>query len=178
MQDKDFISYEYATKTVKAKNRAKALDMYEAFGWEITSSEVTVTGGVTLSMKRDRKIPHKRELTKLERQAEDTFSAIDKLNAAKTLGASVFAYIFGCIATLVLGGGMCLVMLTENNIPAFIGGIMLGLAGFALCGVNYLIYKKLAERITKQLLPVVDQTEEQLANVLERGNDLLKAEII
>ena len=55
---------------------------------------------------------------------------------------------------------------------------MLGLAGFALCGVNYLIYKKLAERKTKQLLPVVDQTEEQLANVLERGNDLLKAEII
>ena len=41
---------------------------------------------------------------------------------------------------------MCLVMLIEGSVPALIGGIFLGVAGLALCGVNYLIYKKLAAK--------------------------------
>ena len=33
MQDRDFVSYEYKTVTVKANQQTKAIDMYEAFGW-------------------------------------------------------------------------------------------------------------------------------------------------
>ena len=33
MNEKDFVTYEYVTKTVKAKDQAKAADMYEAFAW-------------------------------------------------------------------------------------------------------------------------------------------------
>ncbi len=178
MQGKDFISYEYRTKTVKAKYQTKAIDMYEAFGWEVTTITPTLADGVTLSLKRDRKQKHKQELTKLERQAEDTFETINALQRAKTMGASIFAYVFGCIAVLVLGGGMCLTMLIENNIPAFAGGIILGIAGIALCAVNYFIYNKIAEKKTKTLLPVIDDNEDKLANILEKGNDLLKAEFI
>ena len=54
----------------------------------------------------------------------------------------------------------------------------MGVAGIALCGVNYVIYKKLVEKKTKSLLPVIDQTEEKLANTLEKGNDLLRADLI
>lgn len=70
---------------------------------------------------------------------------------------------------------MCLCMLVEGSIPAFAGGIVLGIIGIALCGVNYAIYKKRAEKKTKALLPVIDETEETLAGLLERGNDLLSA---
>lgn len=178
MQEKDFVSYEYRTKTVKAKDQTKAIDMYEAFGWEVTATTPSAIDGVTISLKRDRKQKHKQELSKLERQAEDVFEAINALHRAKTAGASVFAYIFGCLAALVLGGGMCLTMLVENSIPAFAGGIILGIVGIALCGVNYLIYKKLVAKKTKTLLPVIDDNEEKLANLLEKGNDLLQAEII
>lgn len=178
MQEKDFVSYEYRTKTVKAKEQTKAIDMYEAFGWEITSTSSALVDGVTLSLKRDRKQKHKQELIKLERQAEDVFATINNLHRAKTAGASIFAYIFGCIATLILGGGMCLCMLTENNIPAFLCGIILGIVGIVLCGINYLIYKKIAEKKTKTLLPIIDDNEEKLANILEKGNDLLSADLI
>lgn len=177
MQEKDFVSYEYRTITVKAKDQAKAVDLYEAFGWEVTSTSPAVVDGITLSLKRNRKQMHKQELNKLERQAEDVFETINALHRAKTAGASVFAYCFGCIAALIFGGGMCLAMLTENSIPALAGGIVLGLAGIALCGVNYLIYKKLAAKKTKTLLPVIDDNEEKLANILERGNDLLKTDL-
>ena len=156
MQEKNFASYEYMTKTVKAKDQTRVIDMYEAFGWELTSSTPAIVSGVAaLSFKRDRKINHKHELYKLERQAEETFAT-----------------------TLVLGGGMCMVMLTENNIPVFAGGVILGLAGIALCSVNYFIYKRITEKKVKQVLPVIDENEEKLANVLERGNSLLVNEII
>lgn len=178
IQEKDFVSYEYRTKTVKAKDQTKAIDMYEAFGWEVTATTPTFADGVTLSLKRDRKQKHKQELTKLERQAEDVFTTINGLHRAKTQGASVFAYIFGCIAALMLGGGMSLVMLTENSISSLVGGIALGVAGIALCGINYFIYKKIAAKKTKQLLPVIDDNEEKLANILEKGNDLLCTDLI
>lgn len=178
MQEKDFVSYEYRTKTVKAKDQTKAIDMYDAFGWEVTSVSPTFVDGATLSLKRDRKQKHKQELNKLERQAEDVFETINGLHRAKTLCASIFSYVFGCIAALILGGGMCLCMLIENNIPAFAGGIVLGLIGIALCGINYPIYKKLVDKKTKTLLPIIDDNEEKLANILEKGNDLLHTDLI
>lgn len=178
MQEKDFVSYEYKTVTVKAKDQTKAMDMYEAFGWEITATTPTVVGGVALSLKRDRKQKHKQELIKLERQAESISDTLNGLERSKTLGADIFAYIFGVIATLILGGGMCLVLLMGNSIPAIVGGSVLGIAGIALCAVNYLIYKKIVAKKIKQVLPVIDQTEENLANILEKGNDLLRADTI
>lgn len=69
----------------------------------------------------------------LKGQAEEIFGTINNLQRAKTLGASVFSYIFGCIAALLLGGGMSLIMLNQNNFAAFVGGIALGIAGIALC---------------------------------------------
>lgn len=178
MQEKDFVSYEYKTVSVNAKDQTRALDMYESFGWELTGTSTQAVGGVTLSFKRDRKLKHKQELTKLERQAEETFDAVNGLQRSKTLGASVFAYIFGSVAALILGGGMCLTMLVENSLFAFVGGIVLGVAGIVLCSVNYPIYSKMVAKKTKDVLPVIDQTEEKLANILEKGNDLLKADLI
>lgn len=178
MQEKDFTTYEYQTKTIKAKDQTRVMDICEAFGWEVTGTTSTVVDGVTLSLKRDRKIRHKQELVKLERQAEETYSTIQKLQASKTLAAKIFAYIFGSIAALILGGGMCMTMLIENNIPAFAGGIIVGLVGIVLCSVNYLIYKKIEEKKTVQVLPVIDDNEEKLANVLAKGNELLNTDLI
>ncbi len=178
MQEKDFVSYEYRTVSVKANDQARAMDLYESFGWEITGTSAPSVGGIALSLKRDRKQKHRQELNRLERQAEETLDMIYRLNSSKTRGASVFAYLFGVVSALVFGGGMCLVMLVENSIPALVGGIVLGAVGIALCGINYPIFRKIAAKKTKEVLPVIDQTEEKLANILEKGNDLLSADLI
>lgn len=178
MQDRDFVTYEYKTKTIKAEMQTKAMDMYEAFGWEITATTPTAIDGVTLSLKRDRKQKHKQELTRIERQAENVLETIENLQRAKTVGANIFAYIFGIIAALILGGGMSLVMLVGNSIPALVGGITLGVIGIVLCCINYPIYKKIVANKTNKILPIIDDNEEKLANLLEKGNDLLTADII
>ena len=118
MQEKDFIAYEYTSKTVKAEEQARIADLYEAFGWEIVSVSPTALNGVTLSLRRDRKLKHRQELLRLERQAENTLKTIEGLNRSKTLASGIFAYVFGIIAALVLGGGMCLVMLHPGQIAA------------------------------------------------------------
>lgn len=177
MQEKDFVAYEYRTVSVKARDRVKASDVYEAFGWEIVRVESTPSGGATLSLRRDRKQKHKTELGKLERQAEEKLAALDGLRRSTTLGANVFAYTFGSAAALLFGGGMSLAMLVSGG-AALVGGSALGIVGLALCGVNYAIYSRLVAKKTKQVRPVIDQTEDDLAVVLEKGNSLLSADII
>jgi len=67
---------------------------------------------------------------------------------------------------------------TLNSIPALVGGIVLGVVGIVLCCVNYPIYKKIVAGKTNKILPMIDDNEEKLANLLEKGNDLLRADII
>lgn len=174
MQEKDFMSYEYMTKQVNAKEQTRTIDMYEAFGWEATSTTTPSIGNVTISFRRNRKQLHKTELKKLERQAEEINRNINQLNNSKTMAANIFAYSFGIIATLILGGGMSMVMTIQNNLPVMIGGIILGIIGICLCSLNYLFYKKIVNGKTKQALPLIDEAEEKLADTFEKGYDLLQ----
>lgn len=177
MQDKDFVTYEYKTIVTDSKEQSRVSDMYEAFGWEITS-ESTSLKKTTLSMKRNRNIAHKAELNRLERQADKILGNINALERSKTTSAKVFSWIFGIVATLIFGGAMCIVMLNENSLPALICGIFTGIVGIVLGAVNYPIYTKFTERTVKNVLPAIDDCEEKLANVMEEGNYLLQNEII
>lgn len=178
MQDKNYVTYEYRTKTVKAKDRAKEIDIAEAFGWEAVETVSAPGGNCSVTFRRDRKIEHKAELARLERRAEEIRGTISSLEKSKTRKASIFSWIFGVFSCLVFGGGMSLVMTSENNIGNMIAGIILGVAGVILCLVNYPIYNKIALDKTKDVTPAIDSGEEALANILEQGNDLLRREEI
>ena len=61
--------------------------------------------------------------------------------------ANVFAYIFGCLAAIIMGSGMSLVM---TDIAATVGlrnpmlyGIITGIVGMFMAIVNYPIYKRM-----------------------------------
>ena len=73
--------------------------------------------------------------------------ALKKLDNKAKLPATIFTYTFGLLSALVVGIGMCLAMqVVGSGLFAMIAGIVIGLFGFALCGVNYPIYKKLLEK--------------------------------
>lgn len=74
-------------------------------------------------------------------------TALKKLDRRAKLPAVVFAYSFGIVTTLIAGLGMCLSMkVIGEGGTAFALGIALGLLGFAGCGVNYPIYKRILEK--------------------------------
>lgn len=74
--------------------------------------------------------------------------ALRKLDTKAKRPATVFAYTFGIITSLISGVGMCLSMkvIGGGTLAMEIIGIIIGVIGFAGMGVNYLIYKRLMEK--------------------------------
>ena len=77
--------------------------------------------------------------------------ALKKLDQKAKMPANVFAYTFGIISSLIAGLGMSLAMQVIGGTTAWmIAGIVIGIIGFALCGINYPIYKKILEKDKKK----------------------------
>ena len=73
--------------------------------------------------------------------------ALKKLDKKAKLPATVFTYTFGIISALIVGTGMSLAMQAiGSGVVAMIAGIVIGVIGFVLCGINYPIYKKMLEK--------------------------------
>ena len=77
--------------------------------------------------------------------------ALRKLDKKAKMPATIFTYTFGIISSLVAGLGMCLSMNVIGGTTAFmVLGIVIGIIGFACCGINYPIYKKMLEKGKKK----------------------------
>lgn len=176
MKERKFVIYEYRTRTVRTKDRAKETDCAEAFGWEEAETEPSIGDNCVITFRRDRKIAHKAELTRLEKRADEARATLRALEKSKTRFANAFSWIFGVVAVLVAGGGMSLVMTTEGGVKAMIAGIILGVVGIAMCCVNYPIYNRIVLKKTREVSPAIDSGEEALANILEQGDELLRNE--
>lgn len=70
--------------------------------------------------------------------------ALKKLDRKAKLPATIFVYTFGIIATLIAGLGMCLSMKVIGNHMTL--GIVIGIIGFVLMGLNYPLYKRILEK--------------------------------
>lgn len=90
---------------------------------------------------------------------EKKFDELRALDRQVKIPAKTFAFAFGTVGSLVMGTGMCLAMdvLGENKrVP----GVILGLAGMAMMGVNYPLYKKnLETRKAQYAKQILEQTE-------------------
>lgn len=97
----------------------------------------------------------KRERTKL-----DELRLLDK---KVKRGAKIFAYIFGVIASLVLGLGMCIAMqvIFENYMMI---GIIIGIIGILLVSINYLIYKSFLNKNKKKYSNLILDLSKELLN--------------
>lgn len=74
-------------------------------------------------------------------------TALRKLDKKAKLPATIFTYSFGIAASLVAGLGMCLAMqVIGSGLGSIVLGVVIGIIGFAGCGVNYPLYKKMLEK--------------------------------
>ena len=89
--------------------------------------------------------------------------ALRKLDARAKLPATIFTYIFGIIAALVTGVGLCFSMnvIGSGTTTMFVLGVIVGIVGLAGMGINYPIYKKmLAKGKQKYAYEIIELAKE------------------
>lgn len=98
-------------------------------------------------------LPH--EETKVEK--------LKKLNKKVKRPATIFAYTFGVIGSLVLGVGMCLAMKVIGNLMPL--GIVIGVLGIGMVSANYFIYKLINKKRMAKFQCDVLKISNELLNV-------------
>lgn len=161
-----FIGYEYKEVEAKGNRASMYLDCYPSFGW--TVDERTKNGTVTL--KRDRKIINKVELTRLQRHFEACMEELDQLERSKTTAATMAAIVIGLIGCAFMAGS---VFLVTHEPPLWVPSFLLAVPGFLGWILPYFAFKKLAAKRTKVVTKLMEQKYDEIYEICEQGNRLL-----
>lgn len=100
---------------------------------------------------------------------EYSIKEYSKLDALKDLDnkvkrpALIFAYVFGIIAALILGFGMCVAMQVILAELMWLG-IILGLLGIAMAILNYFMHKKILNKRKKKYASQIIYLSNSLLN--------------
>lgn len=92
-------------------------------------------------------------------QEEDKMAQLRRLDKSVTDKATAAALALGIVGALILGVGMCCVMVWQGI--WFVPGIIIGAVGIAMAGAAYPVYgrvvKKQRERIAPEMLRLTDE---------------------
>lgn len=172
---KEFYSYDYLTVEVNGKNASEIMDSYESLGWEIIGSDNFMENQSlksTLNFKRDRKIKNKEQLLRQQAKLEDAYANVKILEKKKKESANIFAMVFGVLGALIFGGGMSLCMVIGGTIP-MICGVIVGIIGIAVCAINYPIFKKMLNKKSAKINPLISKKKEEIAVICETAHNYL-----
>lgn len=169
---RDFVGYEYKELTVTREKRSFYLDAYQDFGWEADEKiSVRESGGhIVLTLRRDRRIVNKAELTRLQHNFEACAEDIQALEAAKTSSATVLALAAGLLGTVFMAGSVFAVSAQPPQIPLC---ILLAIPAFLGWGGAWFLYRWQNRRKTKQLTPLIEEKYEEIYSLCERGHQFL-----
>lgn len=170
-QGKEFVGFDYMEVPARGTMASMYVDSYRNFGWECEGmSGETEDGTVTLMFKRDRKIRNKAELSRLQGHFEACAHEIESLERSKTTAATIAAFTIGVVGTVFLGGavfaylGGMLLMMVILAVPGFLGWI-----------APYFSYRRIFQRKSEQILPLIEQKIDEIYGVCEQGSRLLTA---
>ena len=98
---------------------------------------------------------------KYEEPQEDKFEQLKALDRKAERRGQILSIAIGIIGTLVLGTGMSMVMV--GQVPYFIPGIVIGIAGAVAISAAYPVYKKVTkkdrDKVAGQVLALAKQIQ-------------------
>ncbi len=169
---KDFVGYEYQEITAPAGKVSFYLDCYENFGWQMDGNVPVFSGKrhATLRMKRDRKLIHKMELTRLQRHFEACAKEIEVLEKSKTSVASAWALVVGILGTAFMAGATFAV---THEPPMILLCIILAIPGFIGWALPYFLHRHIAAKRAKKIQPMIEAKQDEIYQICEKGHALL-----
>lgn len=166
-----YVAYEYLTVRAERELESMYKDTYRSFGWilEGYASAIPSTSGISLKLKRDRRIKNRPLVAELQRKAENALSEIASLERSKTTSALASSLTIGIVGCAFLAGSVFAITESDNwglSIP-------LGTIGLIAWLVGFLAHGRIRAKKTQQLGPVIDrqydvvyETSEQAAHLL------------
>lgn len=176
-EGKTFVGYEYKEITVPEKQVSMHLDCYENFGW-IAEESVHLMAKygsnrgrsyAKIRMKRNRKIINKMELTRLQRKYEACIHEIEVLEKAKTKTPTIWSLAIGLLGTVFMAGSTFAVV---SEPPIIWLCIVLAIPGFAGWILPYFIYRRLLQKQTEKITPLIEEKYDEIYEICEKGNKL------
>lgn len=161
-----FIGYEYKEIEAKGERASMYLDCYPSFGWEV--DDPTKNGTITL--KRNRKIVNRMELTRLQRHFEACMGELDQLERSKTTGATIASILIGLIGCAFMAGS---VFLVTHEPPLWIPSFLLAVPGFIGWILPYFVFRKLAAKRSKVVAELMERKYDEIYEICEQGSRLL-----
>lgn len=103
----------------------------------------------------------------MEKQSTE-LDELRALDAKVKRPANVFAYVFGSISAIIMGGGMSLVMTDIGSklgmSDSMLAGIAIGVVGLAMALVNYPLFNRILASRKKQYAPQILALSEKITN--------------
>jgi len=174
MEKKEIVSYDYKTFTVRREVEGMAADAFEALGWSLVGTSVSIgaMSCINLSFKRDRRINNKQELLHHQERIERTLQIIDTLHNKKRSAGVASSIATGVIGTLIFGGGMSIGFELYPNKWWVASGIVLGVLGLAYASTAWFMYKLWRKRKSRVIDPLLEDEYNKLADYCEATNKL------
>jgi len=169
---RNYIGYDYKTVVTSADKASLYLDAYETFGWmpdDAMPGRTQLGGIVTLKLKRDRKILNKAELTRLQQHFEACIDEIDTLENSKTRAAMIYSLAAGLTGTALIAGS---VFAVTAEPPMVMLCVLLGIPGLAGWALAYPLFKRIIQKRTFDVTPLIEQKYDDIHDICEKGNAL------
>lgn len=180
------IGYEYREITVPRGLSSLCLDSYPCFGWEPDpnheagqarhSKWISRPGQpqkrdmVTLYFRRKRSICNKAELTRLQRNFDSCIAELQALERSKTTSAMIAALTVALIGCAFMAGATFAVTAEP---PIIWLTILLAIPGFIGWIVPYFLYRKLVQKKTSEIEPLMESKYDEIEGLCEKGSRLI-----
>jgi hypothetical protein len=167
-----FVAYEYKNITVPHNFENIYLDSLPYFGWKqdgnvpfFSSRGIVATA---LKFKRDRGIKNKPELSRLERQFENSVRMIETLEKSKESSAQILAFTIGIIGAAFMAGSVFAYL--ADMMPLM---VILAIPGFLGWIFPYFCYREVNARRSKSVAPLIEEQYDALYDVCEKAHEIL-----
>lgn len=175
-----FVGYEYKEVIANANSISFLIDGYRNFGWVVdenvsyrrAANIPNPHANTILRLKRDRKIMNKMELTRLQRNFEFCLKEIDHLEKSKTSEATMYALIVGILGTAFMAGS---VLAITADPPRIALCIILAIPAFLGWLLPYFVYKQIERTRTEKVNPLIEEKQDEIYEICEKGNRLLES---
>ncbi|MBQ8548099.1 MAG: hypothetical protein IJ427_06325 [Lachnospiraceae bacterium] len=102
----------------------------------------------------------KRIRSKYEAPQEDKMAYLRRLDESATRKGTIVSIVLGVIGTLVLGVGMCCILVWQNT--WFLPGIVIGLLGIVGLSAAYPVFMQITKKEREKIAPEILRITEEL----------------